>query len=79
MGLGAVARKTVRGCRELPFVGPHPGSQIVLVFTALGALAGHRGGVWGALGGALFMALFIVPMYVKGAYDRAVLSERHEA
>jgi hypothetical protein len=64
-------RQIVRGCGALPHVGSHPGTGMLIIFILLGAAAGVRGGWRGALGGAAFMALFMVPMYLYGAYGRA--------
>jgi hypothetical protein len=73
-----VIRQMIRGCRNLPHVGSHPGTEFLIVFIIIGALAGTRGGWFGALCGAVFMALFIVPMYLHGAYYRAQDSDRLE-
>lgn len=69
-------KQMIRGCRTLPNVGAHPGTDWLLMFLAMGALAGARGGLYGALGGAAFMAVFIAPMYLAGAYRRANDSDR---
>lgn len=73
-------RQIIRGCRTLPHVGEHPGTWCVFMFVLIGALAGaERGGWRGALGGAIVMALFILPIYFYGAYDRAKISDRISA
>lgn len=70
-------RQIIRGCGNLPHVGNHPGTAWVLFFMLMGALAGAEHGSWrGAIGGAVFMALGIAPLYLWGAYDRAKLSDR---
>lgn len=47
---------------------------------AAGAAAGaQRGGWYGALGGACIMAVFILPMYLYGAYCRAKDSDKISA
>ena len=70
-------RQALRGCRDLPGVGPHPGSFYLVVFILMGALAGGRGYV-GAVIGALIMAAIVVPLYLIGAYERAEESDRLE-
>lgn len=68
-------RQMIRGCGELPYVGEHPGTEVLFIFLLMGALAGAKGGWFGVLGGFLIMALFMVPMYLWGAYDRAQMSD----
>jgi hypothetical protein len=75
----SVLRQMVRGCRDLPHVGGHPGAEYLLMFISLGAFAGANGGLVGVLGSAAVMALFVAPLYLYGAYDRANLSDRLEA
>lgn len=74
-----VVRQIVRGCRDLPHVGPHPGTDILIIFLLMGALAGARGGWWGVLGGASITAVAFVPIYLWGAYSRANDSDRFQA
>jgi hypothetical protein len=38
-----VLRYIIRGCGDLPHVGRHPGTEMVLGFIAMGALAGAAG------------------------------------
>lgn len=71
-------RQITRGCGKLPHVGEHPGTALAIGLVAMGALAGNKGGWIGALGGMAFMALFILPIYLYGAYDRANLSDELE-
>jgi len=71
-------RQTLRGCTSLPHVGEHPGTLIMFIFILMGGFAGAKGGFWGFLGGASFMALFIVPCYLVGAYSRAQYSDQLE-
>jgi hypothetical protein len=71
-----VIRQIIRGCGELPHVGDHPGSIWLFMFILMGLLAGVQSGLWGAFGGATLMALFMLPLYLWGAYDRAQLSDR---
>jgi uncharacterized membrane protein len=70
-------RQVLRGCGDLPGVGPHPGSFYLVAFILMGALAGARGHV-GPLAGALIMAAVVVPLYLLGAYERAEESDRLE-
>jgi len=60
---------TWRGCGYLPFVGSHPGTLHLIALLVLGAV----GGGWI---GVLVMGAFCLPIYLYGAYDRAVLSDR---
>lgn len=72
-----IIRQIIRGCGTLPHVGDHPGTVFMLAFLMIGALAGaERGGLRGSIGGALAMAVFILPLYLKGAYDSAQDSDR---
>jgi len=66
----------MRGCKTLPHVGEHPGTAWVLLMILACGLAGiERGGAKGFIGGALIGALFMLPLYLYGAYDRAKLSD----
>ena len=65
-----------RGCTDLPHVGSHPGTGMLFVFILMGAAAGSKGGLWGCAGGALLMAVCVVPLYLWGAYSRAQDSDR---
>lgn len=69
-------RQIIRGCGILPHVGEHPGTGWLIVFIMMGAFAGRGGGIWGVLGGALFMAVFMGSIYLYGAYCRAEDSDR---
>lgn len=71
-----ILQQIIRGCGELPHVGEHPGNFFLLMFVLIGALAGAQTGWYGALGGAILMLLFMGPLYLMGAYDRAQLSDR---
>ena len=68
-------KQTIRGCGTLPHFGSHPGTGWLILFIALGALAGRNGGIYGILGGAGIMALGMGPLYLYGAYSRAVESD----
>ena len=66
-----VLRQIRRGCGTLPFVGAHPGTAMLLVFVALGAVAGTWLGV-------VVMLLIFGPIYLWGAYSRAEDADRIE-
>lgn len=71
-----ILKHIIRGCGDLPHLGPHPGTPIIFIFIILGALAGRGGGHLGMLGGALVMTVVFVPMYLIGAYQRSVESDQ---
>jgi len=60
-----------RGVGRLPDYGPHPGTGLLIALTGAGALAGSRGGLMGAIGGAAFMFICIGAIFAFGAVDRA--------
>lgn len=66
-----IIKLTLRGCRALPFVGPHPGTAALILLCLLGLLAG------GIVGAIAVLGIF-GPVYLYGAYDRAKLSEKCE-
>lgn len=69
-----------RGMGRMPHVGEHPGNALMICLVAIAAVAGgERGGIVGVIFGAAFMAGCIGPFYLKGAYDRARLSEKLSA
>lgn len=70
-------KRIVMGAGYLEGFGTHPGNTAMVCAILGGALAGHRGGVWGILGGAVFTAVCLLPFWMKGCYDRAVLYERN--
>jgi hypothetical protein len=72
----SVLRHVIRGCRTLPYVGEHPGTGFVVMLILTGGAAGWKGGLVGILMGAALMAVVMLPMYLWGAYDRSVISER---
>jgi hypothetical protein len=70
-------RDASRGLRTMPHVGPHPGVPVAVALILIGAAVGaQRGGLPTALFGALFMGLWILPLLMIGAVDRARLSDR---
>ncbi len=70
-----ILRKIVKGCGYLPGYGTHPGTIVVISLALIGALAGITSKspdkLYGALVGASFMSVFILPLYFYGAYERA--------
>lgn len=72
-----VIRQIIRGARDLPGVGPHPGTDLLVLSLFVGALAEvGKGGLWGALVGALVMLVGLTPLWMWGCYERAELSDR---
>jgi hypothetical protein len=65
----------IRGCGDLPYVGEHPGTPVMILMMLAGGGAGIKGGMSGFLAGICFMAVFILPIYLYGAWDRAELSD----
>lgn len=70
-----VIRQAIRGCTDLPYVGPHPGCDIMIMFIIMGAIAGAKGGISGVIGGSCIVAIGVLPFFLYGAYDRANLSD----
>lgn len=68
----------IRGCGTLPHVGSHPGTGTVVALILMGIAAGSKAGWRGMLLGGMLMAVFFVPMYLYGAYDRARISDQHK-
>jgi hypothetical protein len=69
-------RQIIRGCTNLPYVGEHPGTFVMLMLMFMGGLAGSsKGGTVGALGGMALMVVLMLPLFLWGAYDRANLSD----
>lgn len=71
-----VIRQVIRGCTNLPYVGPHPGCFIMIMFIIIGAMAGAKGGISGVIGGSCIVAICVLPFFLYGAYDRANLSDK---
>lgn len=69
-------RQTIRGCGTLPHVGRHPGNEWMAVFVGAGSLAGSAGGWIGAAVGAGVMLIWLGPIYLRGAYEAAELSDK---
>jgi len=69
--------RIIKGCGNLPDMGDHPGTGFLFIFILMGGIAGvDRGGWKGFVGGCVFIAVFMVPIYLIGAHDRAVEQER---
>jgi hypothetical protein len=64
-------KQIVRGCTDLPYVGEHPGVSTLIMFIIMGGLAGAKGGLFGVIGGVSLMLVFVLPIFLYGAYDRA--------
>jgi hypothetical protein len=71
-------RHVRRGAGYLEGYGEHPGTLYLFAFILMGGLAGARGGIWGFLGGAAPMALFMVPIYISGCVSRSKLADRDQ-
>ena len=70
-------KQVMRGCGTLPHVGSHPGFEGAVGMLVVGGVFGAEDGGWrGVLGGVLLAAIFVVPLYLIGAYDRANESDR---
>lgn len=70
--------RIIRGLGILPGYGPHPGIPMVIFLVVMGALAASmRGGLLGAIVGAVGMASWSVPLLLAGAYSRAKECENH--
>lgn len=70
-------RRIIKGCGNLPDMGEHPGTAWLIIFILMGGMAGAgRGGLIGFFGGCVFIAVFMVPIYLIGAHDRSVEQER---
>lgn len=70
-------KMALRGTRRLPHVGEHPGTPLMMIMIAIGFLIGlSKGSLSEAMFTASFMAIWIVPLYLYGGYDRARISDR---
>ena len=66
----SIIHRIVRGARYSEEYGDHPGTAIVLFFIFIGGIAGLARGPLGILFGAGAMALFFVPIWLWGCYER---------
>lgn len=71
-------KRIIRGCGHLKHCGEHPGNGWMLVFIAMGALAVCQHGWQASLKGAAIMGVCMTPLYLMGAYDRALTEEMEE-
>lgn len=70
----------LRGLNALPHVGHHPGIPITIILIGIGAAAGtQRAGLWGAVLGGAFSAIWVLPILLIGAVGRSRLSDRLDA
>jgi hypothetical protein len=65
--------QTYRGCRDLPHVGPHRGTPVMLAFVGALLIVGMQEG---KLLAAIIPAPFLVALYLHDAYRRAEYSDR---
>lgn len=73
----SVLRHCWRGTGTLPVVGEHPGDFALWLFLVSGFIAGTvRHDFLGGLFGLIVSALVFGPLYLWGAYERSLLSER---
>ncbi len=66
-----IFRQIYRGCTTLPYVGEHPGTQMVIFFLAICGFFVLKMGLIALVG---MIPVFIA--YFYGAYDRANYSDR---
>lgn len=66
-----IIKHIIRGCGHLPTYGEHPGTIPLLMFLFIGFMAGSHNGLLGGLAGICFFAMFLLPPYLYGAYNRS--------
>ena len=71
-------KDAIRGCRDLPHCGPHPGNTIFLVLMFFGTASGAGKGLAGIVISGVAMLLVILPLYLTGAVSRARLERKIE-
>lgn len=64
-----IFQHVARGCGYLPVCGHHPGTLPMLLFVAIGTVAG-------GFGGAGLMLALVLPIYLYGAYSRSVFDDQ---
>lgn len=74
--MSEILRHIKNGCGILPDYGEHPGTVWLVLFGVLFPLAGIDGGLRGLLVGLVAWLIFIVPIYLYGAYQRSKAQER---
>lgn len=73
-----VLSRIIRGCGNLPYVGPHPGLPLLALLTAVAAVAGIEKGIVAVLVSAASMFVMIGGFCLIGSYHRAKLSDQIE-
>lgn len=64
-------KRLIKGARYSDKYGSHPGTIWLINFVSMGAIAGAQsGGLAGSLGGAAFMAVFLLPLWLIGCWER---------
>lgn len=69
-------KRIIRGCKNLPKYGPHPGTSFLVIFTSVFILVGGiEHGIYGIIFGGLLVLFCLLPLYLYGAYSRAIDEE----
>lgn len=76
MNIKYVIKQCYRGTHYLPEVGDHPGTTMLIGWIILGLVASINKPLEFIVVANAINFLFIFPIYLFGAYDRAVLSDR---
>jgi len=63
-------KRLIRGARYSEKYGHHPGTEMLVAILVCGAIAGLRHGIWGALAGFFLAAVFAVPLWLIGCWER---------
>lgn len=72
-------RQIIRGAGYLEGYGEHPGNSIVIIMLIICGLAGaEKGGLAGFVGGAVFGAMFILPLWIHGCISRADACDKEQ-
>jgi hypothetical protein len=71
-------RQVIRGCGYLPHVGEHPGTIPLVVLTVMITAAVGVFGPIGIAAGFIISVAFNGALYLRGAYERAELSDSIE-
>lgn len=71
-------KDAIRGCKDLPHCGPHPGNTILLVLMFFGTASGVEKGLAGVAVSGVVMLLALLPLYLTGAVSRARLERKIE-
>ena len=70
-----IFRQIARGCTDLPYVGDHPGKFNIIMLVFMAGLLGSNHGVEGAVIAMVGVIVFLSPLVLWGAYQRAELSD----